>query len=482
MDNCKNFDVIIIGAGVIGCSIARELSNYKLKTAVVDKDSYVCFGGQSKANGGIVHGGHDPNPGSLKAIFNVEGNEMYPQYCSELGVQYRTTGAFIIGFNENEIDNLKKLRERAIKNGVQNTEIIRREQILEKEPNINKKALAALSVPSCGIVDIHRLVIALAEYSSVNNVKFFFNNNVSNLLIDKKKVTGVVTDKNKLNCSIVINCAGIDAEYIMRMAGDDSFRITPRKGEYYIMDKSCNNLVTRPCFKVPTKEGKGVVVFPTINGSVIFGGNSEISKDKFDISTTKEGFKEVLSKAEEILNNNIDLKKIITGFSGIRASGITGDFFIKESDNVKGLINVAGIESPGVASAPAIAKYVLNTINEKLNMQKKDPGSIINYKISELFKNLDTDEQKKLINENKLFGRIICRCENITEGDIVSAIHSPIPAITLDALKFKTRVGFGRCQGSFDLSRTLKIISRETGIPVSQILKNNKNSNVIIDS
>lgn len=473
----KHYDVVIIGAGLSGCSIARELSFLDLKICVIEKSNYVCSG-QSRANGAIIHAGHNEKSYKLKAKLNVEGNKLFPEFCDSLGVKFRNTGLCVIAVKYHELKMLEELKKQGTNNGVQNLEILTVDKLLEKEPNISKDSSGALFVPAAGIVDVHKMVIALAEHAAINGVDFFLGEKVTGFKKEASLLKEIETDNNIYSAKMVINCAGVYSDKIAELAGDDSITIIPRKGEYYIYDKEKPEMVKRPCFPAPNPDGKGVVIFPTINGNVVFGGNSVISGSKEDTSTTVEGFSEVFTKAKKLLPL-LGSKDIITGFSGVRSSVSGEDFIIKFSENIDNLLNVAGIDSPGLSSIPAIANYVVSLLEDKNLKLKRKEKARQTYRAKPLFKELGEKEREDLLKKNKLFGRIICRCEEITEGDIVNAINSPIPARTLDAIKFKTFAGAGRCQGSFDLERIMKIMVKELQISELEILKGDENSNII---
>ncbi len=476
MGNIKEYDVIIIGAGVIGCSVARELSFYGLRVALIEKSSYVCSG-QSKANGGVIHAGHNEKPNTLKARLCVEGNRMFPRMCRELGVQDRKTGYLILAFNDTEIKTLERLKEQSRINGVR-VEIIDSGKLKKVEPEAASDALAALWVLDTRIIDVHRYVIALAEHAVVNGVDLILEEEVLDLVRERDQVKGVITRKGKYYCRLIINCAGLNADEIAGMAGLSDFTLVPRKGEYYILDKEAGKIIKGSVYPVPSPYTKGIAIFPSVHGNTIFGGNSIATTDRGDTSTTREQFRDMFRRCARMVPALRD-KKIIAGFTGLRSSVKGKDFIIDKPGQVEGLLNVAGIDSPGLSSAPAVAKYVINKINDDFFKIKKDPSKIKNYSIKPMFRDLSIEQKNILLKEDKRFGRVICRCENVTEGDVVRAIHSPVPATTLDAIKFKTWTGAGRCQGAFDLSRLMKIVSRETGIDPAGIVKNLEGSNIV---
>ena len=471
-DSC---DVIIVGAGVIGCVVARELSAYRLRTAVLEKGTYL-GSGQSKGNGAIVHGGHDPKPGTVKAILNVRGNQTFAGLCASLGVDFRCTGIYVVAFDDTELEVLKRLRARAEHNGVPGACIVGREEIRRTEPNLNPEAVGALSVPSGGVVDVLRLVIALAEHAAVNGVDFLFQAEVLDLIREDRAVAGVRTADRALRSRLVINCAGVYTDLIMRMAGLHSLRIEPRRGEYYILDRDYGLHVRRPCFPVPTPAGKGILIFPASDGSVIIGGDSQPVESRHDTSTTQQGL-EIGRRNVLRLVPRLDLSRIIASFAGIRASGDSEDFVIEAPREVPGLINVAGIASPGLTAAPAIGTYVRDLVGQQLELRAK-PGGRRPYRLQPLFRDLSDEDRQRALTRDPRYGNVVCRCEEITEGDIVGSLHAPIPARTLDALKFRTRAGLGRCQGAFDLSRILHIMSRELRVDPTSITKNDPGSEV----
>ena len=483
MDQKQNnrYDIIIIGAGITGCMLARQLSFYDLDIAVIEKNGYVCSG-QSKANGAIVHAGHNGKPGSLKAGLCVRGNKKFSGLCSQLGVFFKKTGYVILAFDEEEIKTIEKLREQSLKNGV-DVDIISTGKLLDLEPNASPRAKCALWIKDAGYTDIHRLVIAAAEHAAVNGADFIFNTEVSDLLWDNdsgRKVSGVKGGKKNYFSRLVINCAGLDADRIIQKAGDPDFSMTARKGEYYIIDKAEGGLVNGAVYPVPSPYGKGCAIIPTSHGNTIIGGNSIEVPGKNDTSTTREDMEDVYRQSCKLVPAVRD-KKIIAGFSGLRSAVEGKDFMISPMEGVSGLINVVGIDSPGLTSSPAIAEYVVDLIKDghfdlgqQISRKKK-------YRIKPLFRDLAKEERKRWLSEDPRFGRIVCRCENITEGDVISAIHSPIPAVTADAIKFKTWVGAGRCQGSFDLPRLISILRKELDIEPTGVLKNDPGSNIIME-
>ena len=478
MTDKNNFDVIIIGAGVIGTSLAMKLSYYDIKVLVLEKNSYVCSV-QSKGNGALGHAGHNEKPGSLKAKLCVEGNKLYPELLDLLGIKYRQPGYLNVAFNDEEIEIIKEREAKSKLNNVR-TKILMKDELKKLEPNVSDKAIAALWITDCLYFDIQKFVIASAEFAVVNGVEFIFNSEVLDFIVHDDRVEGVRTKKNDYFSKIIINCAGIHSDEIMQMAGIDDFKITPWKGEFVVYDKAEGKLVNRPVYRVPTPTGKGVVVCQTIHGNLLVGGNSFKISSKYDISTTKNTFDFILRNGSELVPK-IKGKKMITSFAGIRAKGSTGDFYIRLADKPKGLLNVSGIDSPGIASAPAIANYIIEQIKENyFNLNKKTELKL--YSLQPLFRDLNLREKRKLLKKDNRFGKIVCRCENITEGDIIRCLEAPIPARTIDAIKFRANVGYGRCSGAFDLSRVLDIVTKFNKIDPYEILKNDSGSNILINN
>jgi len=480
-DKIKNqYDIIIIGAGITGCLIARELSFYGLDIAVFEKSSYICSG-QSKANGAIVHAGHNEKPGSLKARLCVEGNKNFGELCRSLGVFFKRTGYTLLAFDSEELKILKGLEKQSKINGVR-TKVLDAAGLIDKEPNASREALSALHIVDAGFTDVFRLVIAAAEHATVNGVDFILGTGVKGLLRDSSgngRVSGVTTTEGVWKAGLVINCAGVDADTIVRSAADADFKISARKAEYYIIDKAEGDICNGAVYPIPTPYGKGCAVIPTVHGNTIFGGNSILTGDREDTSTSSKELEDVLAQSEKLVPA-VKGKKIIAQFSGLRSSVVGDDYIIGPQKGAPGLFNVMGIDSPGLTSSPAIASYVKDIIGESYFDLKKDPEKTVQYRIKPLFKDLDMGEKQKWIEKDHRFGRIVCRCENITEGDIVSAIHAPIPALTADAIKFKTWAGAGRCQGAFDISRIITILSDETGIDPAGILKRGEDSNIVM--
>lgn len=467
-------EIIIIGAGVIGCSIARELSRYNVKITVIDKENDVSCG-TSKANSGIVHGGHDAKPGTLKAKFNIEGNAMFDELSKELDFPFRRNGAFVLCFDESGFDDLTALYQRGITNGVKGLEIMLGDKAREKEPSISKNVKAALYVASSGIVSPYEMTVAYAENAFTNGVEFKLNTKVLSLTKQGDKFI-VSTDKGEFTSDFVINCAGVYADDINNYVCRDKLKIVARRGEYMLLDKSVGYLTSATLFQLPTKMGKGILIAPTTHGNILIGPTAEDIENKDDLSTSIKG----LAKAfESGLNSISELNKrnIITQFTGLRAHG--GDDFIIGESETKGFYNVACIESPGLTAAPAIAKFVSHDIANIMKLSNKS-DFIKTRKGIPHFATMSDSDRAELIKSNKLYGNIVCRCEVVTEGEIVDSINRPLGARDLDGVKRRTRAGMGRCQSGFCGARVMEILSRELNIPMQEVTKFGKDSKIVV--
>ncbi len=460
-------DVIIIGAGVSGCAVARELSRYQLDICVVEKESDICEG-TSKANSGIVHGGFDAETGSLKAKLNVLGNQMMEEMSRKLDFEFRRNGSMVVCWSEKEKTVLEELLERGIKNGVQGMEILDRRQALELEPNLADEVYAVLYVPTGGIVCPFGMNIAYAENAALNGVEFRLGTQVQSI----EKMKGgyrVQTDQGTLETKYLINAAGVYADVFHNMVSEKKIHIIPRRGDYCLLDKTAGGLVSHTIFQLPSEKGKGILVTPTIHGNLMLGPTAIDIEDKEATATTAQGLNEVMEKCVKSVKN-IPMRQVITSFAGLRAHEDNGDFIIEEVEDAKGFIDVAGIESPGLSSAPAIGLYVRDILAGMTELKEKD-NFVETRKGIVRFKELSKEEQNRLIKENPSYGQIVCRCEEITEGEILDAIHRPLGATTLDGIKRRTRAGMGRCQAGFCTPKTMEILSKELQMELKDIRK-----------
>ena len=495
------YDVLIIGGGVVGCAIARELSQYRLSIALLEKHSEVCEG-SSKANSAIVHGGFDAKPGTLKARLNVRGNELIRRLAPQLQFHFKQIGSLVVAFSDEDMEEVKKLYERGIANGVPELEIWNREKTLAEEPNLSPETKGALFCGTAGIVCPFGMTYAFIENAVENGVELICDAEVIGIQkIDEDiqhaptqdtavhAVTAqrsaqehsfsVTTPRGVFTARYVINAAGLYADKIAAMIGDYDYTINPRKGEYRVLDKVCGDLVHHVIFQTPTKMGKGVLVTPTYDNNLLTGPTAQDVDDREDTSTTLAGLNKIDSSAKKSVPA-LDFRKTIRTFTGVRARPSTGDFMIYASKHAKGFIHAGGIESPGLSSAPAIAEYVAELLQHAGAELIKKPQVVSARKGISQFSALSNEERAALIAENPLYGRIICRCETVTEAEIVEAIRRPAGACTVDGVKRRVRPGTGRCQGGFCTPRVLEILSRELQLPMENIAKSDRGTEIVL--
>lgn len=472
----KMYDVIIIGAGVSGAAAARELSRYNAKICVIEKEEDVCCG-TSKANSAIVHAGYDAKEGSLMAKLNVRGNAMMEQLSKELDFPFQRIGSLVVCRDEADMPNLKALYDRGVANGVPGLRILSKEEVHEMEPNLEDDICAALYAPSAGIVCPFNLNIALAENANVNGVEFKFDTEVTDL---KKSgdIWEVHTNQGVFETKYVVNAAGVYADKFHNMVSEKKIHITPRRGDYCLLDKSAGSHVSHTVFALPGKYGKGILISPTVHGNLLLGPTAIDIEDKEGTNTTREGLDQVIAGAN--LNvKNIPMRQVITSFAGLRAHEDGHEFIIEEVADAKGFIDCAGIESPGLTSSPAIGEMVADLLKEKMHLEEKK--DFIATRKGVLNPNtLSKEERAALIKEKPEYGNIICRCEMITEGEIIDAIRRPLGAKSLDGVKRRTRAGMGRCQAGFCSPRTMEILARERSVSQSEITKSGGNSKIIV--
>lgn len=470
------YDVIIIGAGVIGSSIARELSRYDVKAAVLEREEDVCCG-TSKANSAIVHAGFDAKPGSMKAIMNVKGSRMMPALAKELDFPYEQNGSVILCFQEEDLPKLEALKTRGEENGVEGLRIITGEEIFEMEPNLSKDVVAMLYAPTGGIVCPFKLTIAMAENANVNGVDFYFNTEV-NKIEKTEKGYQVLTSQGAYETACIVNAAGVYADVFNNMVSERKLSITPRKGEYCLLDKKAGNFVSHTVFQLPTKMGKGVLITPTVHGNLLVGPTADDIPDKEGIQTTADGIGKVVSQAKRSAPT-VPVNMVITSFAGLRATEEGEDFVLGEAEDAEGFFNAAGIESPGLSSAPAIGEYLAEAVAGKLQAKKKETF-LSERKDIPCVAESTPEEIAELIHKNPAYGNVICRCETVTEGEILEAIHRPLGAKSLDGVKRRTRAGMGRCQSGFCSPRTMEILARELQMDPLTLTKSGKESKLLV--
>ena len=462
------FDVTIIGAGVIGCSISRELSKYNLKTCVVERSSDVASG-TTKANSAIVHGGFDAKPSTMKGKLNAKGNAMFTDLAKELDFPFKRNGSLVLCFDNKNMGDLEHLLEQGKENGVPDLVILDGDQVREMEPNVTQSCVGALYSPTGGIVCPYEMTIALAENSFSNGVEFRFETDVKNIEKSSDHYT-IKTNKDDIETKIVINAAGLFSGEINNMVSKNKINILPRRGEYVLFDRVAGDLIKKTIFQLPTKLGKGVLVTPTVDGNLLIGPNAIDVDDKANLDTTREGIDDIVLKAQQSIELPFPMNMVITSFSGNRSTSDTDDFIIEESKDAKNFINAAGIASPGLSSAPSIATMVVDMVIEKLVPSRNAKFNPIRKGIRK-FREMSNEERKEVIKEIPEYGTVICRCETVTEGEIIDSIRRPLGARTLDGVKLRTRAGMGRCQSGFCQTKVLDILAKELNIPRSEVTK-----------
>lgn len=459
------YDIAVIGAGVVGAMIARSLSAYELKICVLEKENDVAMGA-TKANSAIVHAGFDAKEGSLKALLNVRGSEMMERVTSELGVKYIRNGSLVVGFDDEDKKTLAALYERGVKNGVKDLALLNREEILAIEPNVSDEVKYALHAPTGAIVCPYELALAALGNAMDNGAELLRRFRVTAINKNGDHYT-VCSEEKSIDARFVINCAGVYSDEVAKLSGDSSFMVHPRRGEYVLLDKECGGTVTHTIFRTPSKMGKGILISPTVDGNLLLGPTAFDIEDKDDKSVTSEFFGDIYREAGKSVKG-INPSKTITSFCGLRSVGSTGDFIINARD---GFINAAGIESPGLSSAPAIAEYVLKLLEgQGLKLNKRSDYSPYRRPCHE-FRDASIEKKNEMIKNDPSYGRVICRCETVTEGEILDAIRTNPGAVDLDGVKRRTRAQMGRCQGGFCSSYIIELLAKELDIPFEAVTK-----------
>ncbi|MDO5141419.1 MAG: NAD(P)/FAD-dependent oxidoreductase [Eubacteriales bacterium] len=454
------FDVAIIGCGVIGASLAYTLSQYRLRVLVLEKENDVAMG-TTKANSAIVHAGYDPAHGTLMAQLNVRGSEMMEALCQRLSVKYARIGSFVLAFDEAQRAQLERMLENGRRNGVPGLELLDSETAHRMEPDLADEVCAALYAPSAAVIDPWGLCIAEAEVAVRNGVTLALRTAVTGLT-DAGDHVRLHTTAGDYDSRLVVNCAGGWGHEICAMTGQDEWQAYPSRGEYYLLDKSSGDLVSHVIFQCPTAAGKGILVAPTVHGNLIVGPNAVDVDDPLCRETTQAGLEQVAAIGRKSVPG-IDLRQSIRNFAGVRANTSEDDFIIRPAAALPRLLHVAGIKSPGLSAAPAIAVYATQLLADMgLPLEKKPDWDGTRTQIC--FKELSEAEKTALVARDPRYGRVICRCETITEGEIVAAIHSPIPPCSVDGIKRRAGAGMGRCQGGFCGPRVLDILARERGV------------------
>lgn len=468
------YDAVIIGAGVSGSAIARELSRYEGKFCVLEKEADVCCG-TSKANSGIVHAGHDAVYGTLKAALNVRGNELMGTLAEELDIPFVRNGSLVVCTDEKDIEKLDRLYENGQKNGVPGLKLMTGEEARKLEPNLSGDVTGALYAPTGGIICPFELNIALAENACVNGVEFFFDAEVTDIKRSGQGYT-ITAGGRTYETRAVINAAGVYADIFHNMVCEEKIHITPRRGEYILMDKTAGAHVKQTIFTVPGRFGKGVLVTPTVHGNLMAGPTALDIEDREGTNTTAEGLAEVAEKCTQAVAG-VPLPQVITSFAGLRAHESSRDFIIKESGEY--FFDCAGIASPGLSSCPAIGEMMAQMAADRLALDRK--ADFISRRTGILRPDtLSEEERSKLIQREPAYGNIVCRCEMITEGEILDAVRRPLGAKTMDGIKRRTRAGMGRCQSGFCSPRVIEILAHELGVSLLEVTKSGGSSRMLV--
>lgn len=466
------YDVAIIGSGITGSACAYFLSKYRLKIAVIEKNNDVCCG-TTKANSAIIHAGYDPHPETLMAKLNVKGSAMAKEICAKLDVPYNQIGSLVFAFSEEEAKTVEELFERGNANGVPDLKILNREELKEAEPMISDEALCALYAPSAAIVNPWEYGLAMAETAVRNGAEILLESEVTSI----KKENGVfkiTAGEKEIEAKYVINAAGVNCDDVHNMIAPPKFRVIPSAGEYYLLDKSEGKRARHVIFQCPNKDGKGVLVSPTVHGNLIVGPNAD-ARDKDDTSTKTRCLDFVREKAVKSVPS-INFRENIRNFTGVRAATEIDDFIIEFA--CEGFLDLAGIKSPGLSAAPAIAELAVKMLGESgLALEEKE--SFTDERTHLRFKHLSDEEKNNAVKKNSAYGRVICRCETITEGEIIDALNSPIPPVSLDGIKRRAGTGMGRCQGGFCGPKVLEIMAKYKNEPFEAVLQDNTGSVIL---
>lgn len=468
-------DIVIIGAGVVGCSIARELSKYNLEVTVIDKNQDISEG-ISKANSGIIHGGYNEKKGTLKAKLNLEANKIIESLSEELEFSFKRNGSLVLAFNEEEFKKLKQLKSNGEELGINELEILGKNEVLNLEENINDDVVGALHVKNSGIVSPYEMTLAFAENACENGVDFLLGHEVTDIKKYEDSYTLIIKDQESIEAKMIINAAGLAGAFFNNLVSETKYEIEGVKGEYCLLDKTAGELCKKTLFQVPSDLSKGILVTPTVEGNLLIGPNA-IPSEAEDVKTTRKGIDEVIEKSKKTMVK-IPFDRVLNTFSGIRPKVKTKDFIIEEAKDAKNFINVIGIDSPGLTCAPAIGNYVKNLIKDKIKLEDK-----INFKSHRKkmirMNELSIEDKNKLIDENPAYGKMICKCEFVTEGEIIDSIKRPLGARTLDGVKRRTRAMMGGCQGIGCMIPISDILSRELDIDISEVNKNIESSSVV---
>ncbi len=470
-------DVVIIGAGAVGCAIARELSKYRIDVVVIDKNEDV-GGDASKSNSAIIHTGYDAPPGTLESQLVVAANPMYPELTKDLDVPFEQIGAILPAVNDEQFESLPAIKEKAFKNRVYDVEYLSKEQLLEMEPNLNPDVKGGLYIPRESIIDPFIYVQALAENAHENGVRFLLNTKATGITTEDHSIKSVETTAGLIETKYIVNAAALYSDEIAAMVGKADYRMVARRGQFYILDKNTDCKVSRIILPIPTKITKGKLMCPTIHGNMLVGPTAEDLEDKVDKSTTAEGLESILNDVRRLVPD-VRVKDSIAQYSGLRPNrdpeGLHADMY----DDLKGYVNLSGIRSTGLTLSAAIGKYIVEMMKEHGFSAEFKESFVKTRKGIVKFSELSPEARERVIAENPLYGNVICRCETVTEGEIVDAIRRPLGAKSVDAVKRRVRAGTGRCQGGFCGPKVIEILARELGIPIEAVNKNNAGTYMI---
>lgn len=460
------FDVTVIGCGVIGAGIAYELSHYHLSVAIVEKENDVACGA-TKANSAIIHAGYDPKPGTKMARLNVEGSRRMEELCHRLNVKYKKIGSLVLAFDEADMKILQELLHHGVQNNVEGLKILTKEETLKMEPGLNPELKGALWAPTAAVISPWGLALATAQ-AAVQNGATFYRDSAVKEIVEEDGFYRIRAGKNTLETRYIVNAAGGFSDCINNMVAKPFFHIRPVKGEYYLLDKSQGNAVHHVIFQTPGKAGKGVLISPTVDGNLIVGPTADAAEGPEDTAVTAQGLEKVMTCALHS-DAQINFRESIRNFAGVRATAAEGDDFILEaSKDAPRFVNAAAIQSPGLSSSPAIAVEV-RKILESIGLTCTPKDTYTEYRCQPLFRDMTERQKKEALTRCPLYGRVICRCETITEGDILNVLHGPIPPVSIDGVKRRCNAGMGRCQGGFCGPRVHEILSRELGVPMEQV-------------
>ena len=470
-------DVVIVGAGAVGCAVARELSKYEIGVIVVDQNEDV-GGDASKSNSAIIHTGYDAAPGTLESQLVVAANPMYDKIAEDLDVPFARIGAVLPAITEEQYEKLPGIQEKAFRNHVYDVEFKTREELLEMEPNLNPEVKGGLYIPRESIIDPFILVQAYAENACANGVEFLLNTQVTGIVTEQGAVRRVITTNGEIEAQYVINCAGLHCDDIAAMVGKADYKVVPRKGQFFILDKNTSCKVQHIVLPIPTKVTKGKLMCPTIHGNMLVGPTAEDQESKVDKSTTAQGLESITADVRHLVPN-VNIRDTITQYSGLRPNRVPEGLHFDMYDDLKGYINLSGVRSTGLTLSAAMGKYVVQQMQYHGAGLAYKQNFIAKHKGIVKFNECSREEQEALIQENPLYGNVICRCETITEAEILQAIHRPLGARSMDAVKRRVRAGMGRCQAGFCGPKVLEILARELGCDPTQINKNNPGSYMV---